>query len=95
MSVEGLRAAGPEVQINHPDWKDVLGSNNLPVKSFTAQTIRGADGRTVEVYLVDLARLTALQRGALMIAYALADRQWPEVETSGVPIPCADCTPVQ
>ena len=95
MNVPPLAATGLEVHINDPRWKEYLGSSKLPVKSFTPETICTAQQGTLQVYFVDLARLTDIQRGGLMVWVALTDRLWSEAETHGLPIPCKDCTPVQ
>ena len=93
------QATGPEVHINNPEWLELLGSGTLPVKSFTPETIRNRQDKTQEVYFVDLARLTPLQRGGILFAFQirtgrLTSDLWQELNERGLPIPAADCTPI-
>lgn len=96
---ESEAGTGPEVHVNNPDWLELLGSATLPVKSFTPESIRNRQDKTLEVYFVDLARLTPVQRGGILYAFQartgrLTSDLWQEMSEHGLPIPAADCTPI-
>lgn len=91
---------GPEVHINNPDWLAVIGSQTLPVLSFTPRSItRKADGKPMDCYFVDLARLSDVQKGGILMGFSLMTHRttssiWEEAQRNGLPIPVSDCTPL-
>ena len=71
----------------------------MPVKSFTAETVRLVDGRTMAAYFLDIERLTEHQTRILLLGiqhhYGFTLEGAMQELGHGLPIPVADCTPMQ
>jgi len=71
----------------------------MPVKSFTPETVQIVDGRTVTAYFLDIERLTEHQTRILLLGlqhhYGLTLEGAMQQLAHGLPIPTADCCPIQ
>lgn len=86
-----LRPGGP----NYASWREILGTEKVPLKSAAPVKAELGPERNIEVYLLDLAALTLPQRAALLARLAkkfdapIYEIE-KEIEAKGFPIRAAD-----
>src|SRR5579863_9960965 len=86
-----LNPAGP----NYHTWRDLLGSENVPLKCCSSSKATLGEEKDVEVYMLDLRALTLGQRARLLNSIAQKFRVpvfevEAEIARSGFPIRAAD-----